>query len=365
MFYTCSEAEQRIVSFLLENFLNDLNEVERNTNKSIAPKYDAASLHRLCGIFDVNAFNIESDTNNAKDLYALYENACIMEHSCVPNCYLTFDSQQQYKLTMRAGRKIAKGEHLSNMYTHMLWGTQIRQDHLRANKCFTCHCERCSDPTELNTFFSALRCLNDINGIPCNGIVLLEQPLEIDSSWLCDTCAERIDSDQVANLLSNLEEEIDEILMSTCPSVDELEELIFKFEKLLHSNHFHLFALKYALSQQYGHQENNSLRQLTDDRIKRKMYICNELISLIEILDPCRIRLAIYRASILFELYLATLEQGRRVDSTKHILLACDLIQKGEEALKYDTNHFQGRKLLDIFRKAKEELLQKCNGVGV
>lgn len=328
---------------------------------SILPKDAAETLHRLCGIMDINAFNIESDSNNTKDLYALYEYASILEHSCIPNCYFTFDSQNQYKLTMRAGRNIAKGEHLTNMYTHMLWGTQMRQDHLTTNKCFTCNCERCSDSTELNTFFSALRCLNDISGIACNGIVLLEHPVETDSNWLCNKCDERTDSAQVEVLLSNIEDEIDDILIPNCPSVEKLEELILKFEQLLHPNHFHLFALKYALSQQYGHQENSSLQQLNDDKLNRKMCICNELIAIIDTLDPCGMRLAIYRASILFELYLTILEQGCRLKSTKHILQASDYLEKGKETLKYDTNHFQGRKLLNIFRKAKDELVQKYN----
>jgi hypothetical protein len=45
------------------------------------------------------------------------------------------------------------------MYTHALWGTQARREHLTATKYFTCRCERCSDPTELGTYISGIRCL--------------------------------------------------------------------------------------------------------------------------------------------------------------------------------------------------------------
>ena len=34
------------------------------------------------------------------------------------------------------------------MYTHSLWGSAGRRDHLNTNKKFWCQCERCADPTE-------------------------------------------------------------------------------------------------------------------------------------------------------------------------------------------------------------------------
>lgn len=37
-------------------------------------------------------------------------------------------------------------------------GTEQRQDHLKSGKYFTCHCKRCSDPTELGTHFRTLNC---------------------------------------------------------------------------------------------------------------------------------------------------------------------------------------------------------------
>ena len=49
---------------------------------------------------------------------------------------------------MRAGRDIKKGEHLSIMYTHSLWGSAGRREHLNSTKKFWCKCERCKDPTE-------------------------------------------------------------------------------------------------------------------------------------------------------------------------------------------------------------------------
>ena len=49
---------------------------------------------------------------------------------------------------MRAGRDIKQGEHLSIMYTHSLWGSAGRREHLYSTKKFWCKCERCEDPSE-------------------------------------------------------------------------------------------------------------------------------------------------------------------------------------------------------------------------
>lgn len=83
---------------------------------------DRKTLHRICGILEVNALNIGLEFGNSEEVSALFENACILEHSCLPNCFYTFDTKKQFKIRMRAGRLIRKGEHLSIMYTHMLWG---------------------------------------------------------------------------------------------------------------------------------------------------------------------------------------------------------------------------------------------------
>ena len=64
----------------------------------------------------------------------------------------------------RATIPILKGNQLYTSYTYTLNGTAERQKHLRAGKYFTCHCERCLDPTELGTDFSTLKCLQCGNG---------------------------------------------------------------------------------------------------------------------------------------------------------------------------------------------------------
>lgn len=118
------EADERIVSYLRERYLEPFAEVEQQMGQAILPQRDRDSLHRICGILEVNALNVGlGGAEQPHEVSALYENACILEHNCVPNCFYTFAGGRQCKITMQAARLIRQGEHLSIMYTHMLWGT--------------------------------------------------------------------------------------------------------------------------------------------------------------------------------------------------------------------------------------------------
>lgn len=326
---------------------------------TLLPLRDAATLHRICGILETNALNAEvpSAGDATREISALYEYACVLEHSCTPNCYYTIDAKRKFRVTMRAGRAIAKGEHLAIMYTHMLWGTQMRRDHLLTNKYFHCQCARCRDPTELGTNLSAMRCLGDM-GRECNGIVLLTDPLLNKTDWQCDRCDVRIDREQVDVMLSHIEQEVDDVLAGQSPpTVRQLEALIAKLSTLLHPSHYHLFALEYALLQGYGHESSDGLRQLSDDELMAKVVIGKHLMATLDILDPHAMRLAIYKASILYELYVATVEEARRRQfADDHRVIAIEYLTRGKEALAPHSDMPQEKKFLDIFNRASIDL---------
>lgn len=98
------------------------------------------------------------------------------------------------RIIARASVDIEKGELVTTCYTHTLSGTLSRQDHLKKGKHFTCkqkiqafrskresklqfllgECARCTDPTELGTHFSSMKCSK------CdNGYVVSSNPLGI------------------------------------------------------------------------------------------------------------------------------------------------------------------------------------------
>ena len=67
-------------------------------------------------------------------------------------------------------------------YTSYL-GTHKRRRRLKSEWYFDCHCERCTDPTELGTMVSAVLCE------ACEeGYLLPKDPLDAYSEWPCSKC---------------------------------------------------------------------------------------------------------------------------------------------------------------------------------
>lgn len=177
--------DERIVSYLQRNFLQRLRIAEQKSKQQYLKEYDAKILHRICGIIETNYMCINLPTG--MELSGVFYQACMMEHSCVPNCYFNFDHKNGFNISVIAGRDIAKGEHLKIMYSNMLWGTQMREEHLRLTKHFLCQCERCSDATELGTYFSAMLCVGDV-GKECGGVQLPKEPMNDKTDWACNKC---------------------------------------------------------------------------------------------------------------------------------------------------------------------------------
>ena len=97
---------------------------------------------------------------------------------------------------MRAGRDIAEGEHISTMYSHAMWGTVARRDHLFSTKKFWCTCDRCRDVTEFGS---------DISTIYDDGHPMLpEDPLNTDSDWVCEKTGMKRSAEDVKEELSKI-----------------------------------------------------------------------------------------------------------------------------------------------------------------
>lgn len=83
-------------------------------------------------------------------------------------------------------------DHISSIYTHILWGTAARRDHLLQTKYFKCKCRRCQDSTELGTYISGLKCIGGIEGSPCGGLQLPVNPTLEEGAWECGKCKIRL-----------------------------------------------------------------------------------------------------------------------------------------------------------------------------
>lgn len=358
----CREAQQRIVSYLKINFLDKIKALEKDSDRQYLPKCDTNDLHRICGIMEVNAVNI--NLSHGQEICAIYPTACLLEHSCMPNCYYNFDFGKQFRITMLAGRDIKQGEHLAIMYTHMLWGTQMRHEHLMTNKYFVCKCQRCADPTELGTFLSALKCIGD-NLATCGGVMLPLDPHQDNTEWRCDSCPVRIENEKVTFLLSNIEEEVDGLLLSKETTVEQVEALIEKLKQFVHPNHYHLFALKHSLIQLYGNKNGYQLHELSLELLEKKIEMCNELMAIVNTIDPHAIRLSLYIGIILYEQHLATVEiERRRIKNIGNnekydyeVLYSAEkYLVKAKAVLEKNSDTPQGKKFIESIVRASEDL---------
>ncbi|XP_049546620.1 SET domain-containing protein SmydA-8 isoform X1 [Anopheles darlingi] len=351
------DTDDRVVSYLLRNFLDPLQKLEKKQDKQVLKVCDRKALHKIAGILEVNAMVIP--LANGREICGLYPIGCMLEHCCVPNSFYTFDCSKGMKLTFKAGRDIQKGEHLTTTYTHSLWGTQLRRQHLKANKCFDCKCERCADPTELGTFLSALRCMG-LDGEPCGGYQLPIDPLSETSDWKCNRCPVQITHDQVNFLLSKIGEEVDE-LMGRKSSVKEFEDLIQKLQNFLHPNHFHLLTLQHSLIQMYGHFNGYQLQVLSDALLQRKLSMCRDMMRITDVLDPESFRLTLYAGSILLEQQFALIERNRRQQASgagnlenmkRDYQEAYGCLVRARSMLRNEMGTKQGKKLLEEVESA-------------
>ncbi|XP_049947808.1 SET domain-containing protein SmydA-8-like [Schistocerca serialis cubense] len=319
-----------------------------------------AAIRRVCGVLDVNALDITLPGGG--EASALYPTAYLLEHSCVPNTRHTFDFQRGCRLTVRAAKLISRGEHISTMYTHALWGTQARREHLRATKYFECRCPRCADPTELGTHLSAMRCLGTLtesDAPACGGIQLPTSPLDPASDWRCDRCPVSLPAAHVAELVSRLGDEVDKTQQER-PTVESLETLLEKLDTFLHPHHYHSYSVKHSLLQLYGQQRGYAMDQLSDQQLARKEALCRELLLTTNCLDPGYARLALYTGVLLHELSRSLLESARRSagdrSALEQLLEARALLATAQRALQPEPPGSAGERMLQLVRGAQHEV---------
>ena len=305
-------------------------------------------MQQIHGIIETNAMYL-SEYNEIAGLFA---HGCLIEHNCISNCHFAFDKNNGLKLTVRAAKDIKIGEHISTTYSNVLWGTQLRRQQLNEMKYFDCNCERCSDPTELGTNFSTLRCLGS-EEMPCNGLQMPSNPLSDVSDWACNKCPIKVTNEQVQHLTNQMGGEIDHIISKT-PSVSSIENLIEKLSTFLHPNHYHMFGLKHSLIQLYGNHKDSNIKNLTNDILQKKIQYCDELFGIVNILDPFNIRLSIYTAIILYEksTTIAELKKRKLGQYTSEVALQC--LQQAKNILKKELDSLQGRLLNEKIDKTIE-----------
>ncbi|OWR49371.1 hypothetical protein KGM_209723 [Danaus plexippus plexippus] len=363
------EADEFTVKYLMNVFIN---KIDKNVKNKYLNLISGELLHKICGIIDTNALEIRLP--NGSELNALYATTCMMEHSCVPNTKHLFntsgkDVKDKYKITVKVVVPINKGDHVATMYSHALWGTQARRQHLKDTKYFSCKCIRCSDPTELGTYLSAMKCFGDDKG-PCDGIHLPEDPLDEETDWACNKCTVKVNNSQINILISEMGEEVENVQMMG-GSVNMLENILCRLSTFLHPNHYHLYSIKHSLIQLYGRQSSYMSEEILDKKIK----MCKDLIFITKTLDPGNARLSLYSAILHHELHSALVLKSKKatkdgslrtVDEIRPLIDEAKLsIEAALSSLKDDVEETSGKKLHEVIEKSRLDFVNYCESKNI
>ncbi|CAL7951702.1 unnamed protein product [Xylocopa violacea] len=275
---------------------DQVNVVEYIRNQLKLTRFSEEQIQTACGILEINTFEIR--TAKGFSARALYPTVALMNHSCVSNTCHSI-SPTDYRIRLRTTIKISPGAELYGSYTHSLLPTMLRREHLLEGKHFACACPRCSDPTELGTHMSSLKC-NKCD----NGIVLSLDSLDLDSSWKCTHCEFTTSGPAVRKVLRIIQAEVDAVEAISgadgADAIQERETVIKKYRSVLHPQHAFWTMLRHSLTQMYGRVEGYLLDDLPDVVLEHKIDMCRLLLQVLDVIEPGYSRI---RGMTLYELH--------------------------------------------------------------
>lgn len=294
-----------------------------------------AAIQTVLGLLQVN--HVPTKTPYA-EVQALYPMASLASHSCMPN---TKPIWRDGRLNLHASDPIKRGEPITAIYTDILWGTRARRDHLQQTRLLSCTCQRCADPTELDTYFSALLCRR------CSSVVLPINPLDDFAPWTCRGCSHEVAVEEVLRTSLALGAAV-EVALAT-PSIPTLEALQREWLPRVHANHYHLHAVKHSLLQLYGRSKEKADEREKDAahwvEIAKKEKMCKEFLTVCSRLDPSTAQTIPFVGLTFYEYHKTILQNSQRQFAQskltkqqlkKRMLLSKALLKKAIEIFKHE-----------------------------
>ncbi|XP_012268041.2 SET domain-containing protein SmydA-8-like [Athalia rosae] len=284
-------------------------------------------LQRLCGILDVNCFELRSPDNSRNHLLrAIYVDAALIAHDCRGNTHLTVDDE--HRLTIYASAFIAKGATIYFNYTASFLGTVERRESLRKGKYFECSCELCSDPYELGSHLSSLVCPRCRKGYVVNQNPLCVDPYGQEAKWQCGQCKSLLSGKVINTTLNLIISMVDD---SAHNNMEALESLLQKLLRTIHTNHYLALELKQKLLTSY----RGELSTVNPEKklLKKMFDLCKEILDVLNITEPGISRL---KGITLYEMHLPTAMLASKSYSACEItsLELVERLRKAEELLE-------------------------------
>ncbi len=220
---------------LKDSFAGDVLDI---LGRALGQPADEEKVLRIMGIRRTNANAMSAEGKQGNLLYPVY---ALMNSNCYSNTFYTLTEDEEegggrFKMEVRAQVDIAEGEEITTRYVCSFDCLPGRQVKIWQNWRFLCRCRRCSDPTDLGTYFSALRCRACSGG---EGFLLPAATDVLNPPWRCDSCGHSEGPRHVTERLSECQRLVKEGLFASRPA-----ELWERLSRELHPNHFLMCTLR-------------------------------------------------------------------------------------------------------------------------
>ena len=255
-------------------------------------------------------------------LSTLNQSSPLLYLNCL-NFRCTVDPET-FIIEVRAQRNIRKGEEITTRYFEPWIGQPRRVLSIEKNWNFICNCARCQDPTDFETYFSAIKCQtcyenshfsddildNDNMASHSDGCYVPNNTQNLESLWSCNKCGEEKAVYEIEHILTTMEEILEDmkskltkIRENNLPKFGKyIESSFHMLHQYLHPNHFLIFHYKIwilelelpnDILQHTKIKEKEILDSSTKDEILEAVSLLElqlkyhkDVISLIETLDP-------------------------------------------------------------------------------
>ena len=129
---------------------------------------------------------------------------------------------------------------------------------------------RGSDPTELESYVSGIKCTSCLRRGEATPGTLVTIPGDVDT-WRCDleACGARVPASTVQRLVFRVWDQVEAEVDSPEAGVKELEAALAKFSRVLHPGHAGLARIKYSLCGLYGRSPGYELFNLNEKQLQR------------------------------------------------------------------------------------------------
>ena len=214
-----------------------------------------------------------------------------------------------FVMQVRAQKFIKQGEEITTRYLGPWEGQPNRQLKIQGNWKFICNCLRCQDPSDLATYFSAIKCnscFHDLSNESSQtsdfnqkdeATTICRYLLPVDSQtlgvpWKCQNCGTMKTVTEINKILETIERMVEskksEILccirIISPDIVKIIETSVNKMEQILHQNHFLVFKFKkWVLRLPLSAQATSSDKI---DFLELQLKYHSDVMEIIEVLDP-------------------------------------------------------------------------------